>query len=99
MKRSLLILVSLVLAAIVALSIIKPHQMVSPGNLMPAHASLESDCFACHAPWRGAAPDRCLSCHTLADIGVRTTKGIPPQGERPACFSSGAQRTQLPGLP
>lgn len=76
MKRSPLILASLVLAAIVALSIIKPHQMVSPGNLMPAHASLEGDCFACHAPWRGAAPDRCLSCHALADIGVRTTKGI-----------------------
>lgn len=82
MKRSLLILVSLVLATIFTLSIIKPHQMVSPGNLMPAHASLEGDCFACHAPWRGATADRCLSCHALADIGVRTTKGIRIRKEK-----------------
>ncbi len=77
MKRSLLIMVALVLAAIIALSIVKPHQMVSPGNLMPAHASLEGNCFACHAPWRGASPERCLSCHALANIGVLTTKGVP----------------------
>jgi hypothetical protein len=51
--------------------------MVSPGALVPAHAELESYCFACHAPFRGAASDRCVGCHVVADIGVRTTSGAP----------------------
>ena len=51
--------------------------MVAPGPLLPAHAELETDCFACHAPLRGAAPARCVACHALPDIGLRTTKGVP----------------------
>jgi hypothetical protein len=51
--------------------------MVAPGALMPAHAALTTDCFACHAPLRGVASDRCVSCHVVADIGLRSTKGAP----------------------
>ncbi len=77
MKRSwLLALISVNLAALVALVFIYPHLMVSPGPVMPAHAEVATDCFACHAPLRGAAADRCITCHALPDIGLRTSKGV-----------------------
>lgn len=76
MKRSLWISFSLVLVAIIALSFVRPHEMVSPGNVIPAHAALESNCFACHAPFRGASAERCTTCHVVADIGLHTTKGV-----------------------
>jgi hypothetical protein len=65
------------LVALLVLVFVYPHQMVAPGPLLPAHAELETDCFACHAPLRGAAPARCVACHALPDIGLRTTKGVP----------------------
>ena len=78
MKRGwLLALITLNLAGLVALVFVYPHLMVSPGAVVPAHAEINTDCFACHAPLRGAAADRCIKCHALADIGVRTTKGAP----------------------
>lgn len=85
MKRSVWIAVSLLLAAIITLSFVRPHEMVSPGNLIPAHVNLERNCFACHAPFQGASAERCTTCHVVADIGLRTTKGvvIPPSERRP----------------
>lgn len=77
MKRPWIMLIVVVnLAVIVALAFIYPHLMVSPGPLVPAHAQLATDCFACHAPLRGASADRCVSCHAVADIGVRSTTGV-----------------------
>ncbi len=86
MTRAVWLTVSLVLAAIVALSIVHPHPMLSPGNLIPAHAALQDDCFACHAPLRGASAQRCIACHRVADIGLRTTTGAAIQraANRPA---------------
>ena len=65
------------LAAVVSLVFAFPHQMVSPGNLKPAHSKLQQDCFACHMPLGGASPRRCISCHAISDIGRRTTAGKP----------------------
>jgi Class III cytochrome C family/Cytochrome c554 and c-prime len=64
------------LLVLVALAFKYPHLMVAPGALEPEHAALATDCFACHAPLRGASADRCMTCHALADIGLRTTKGV-----------------------
>lgn len=64
------------LMALIALVFAYPHLMVSPGPLVSAHAGLATDCFACHAPLRGAAAGRCVTCHALPDIGVRTSKGV-----------------------
>jgi hypothetical protein len=64
------------LLMLVALVFAYPHLMVGPGPLVPAHADLATDCFACHAPLRGASADRCIACHALPDIGLRTTKGV-----------------------
>ncbi len=76
-RRWMLIVIAVSLIGCLALVFIYPHQMVAPGPLIPAHASLETDCFACHAPLRGASAERCIGCHTVADIGLRTTKGAP----------------------
>ncbi len=76
-RRWLLVLIALNLAGIAALVFAYPHLMVSPGPLIQGHAALEANCFACHAPLRGAAPERCIKCHALPDIGLRTTKGLP----------------------
>ena len=75
-----------VLAGVIALAFFYPHEMVSPGNLTAAHADLESDCFACHVPFRGVSSGRCINCHVVADIGLKTTKGVTIAGRngRPA---------------
>jgi hypothetical protein len=77
-KRPLLpVVVALNLVAVLALVFIYPHLMVSPGALISGHAGLATDCFACHAPWRGASSKLCIECHVPADIGLRTTAGVP----------------------
>ena len=84
MKRPpwLPIVIAANLVVLVALAFVYPHLMVSPGPLSTGHAELTTDCFACHAPWRGAAAARCTECHVLADIGLRSTRGValPQQG-------------------
>ena len=89
MKRPWLLLVVIAnLAAVLALVFIYPDLMVGPGPLSKGHAELATDCFACHAPLRGASSQRCASCHAVADIGLRTTLGVavveaaPPPGVR-----------------
>ncbi len=74
------IVISANLLALVALVFVYPHLMVSPGALVPEHAALATDCFACHAPLRGASAERCIACHALPDIGLRTTLGVAITG-------------------
>lgn len=76
-RRWLLLVISLNLLVLVGLAFVYPRQMVSPGPLTPSHAALAHDCFACHAPLRGATANRCVACHVVADIGRLTTTGIP----------------------
>lgn len=73
----LLTVIALNLVALVALAFVYPHLMVSPGPLVRGHDDLTRDCFACHAPLRGASSARCVECHAVADVGLRTTKGVP----------------------
>lgn len=78
MKRGwILIVIGINLLAVLALAFAYPHLMLSPGALVSGHAELATDCFACHAPLRGARSERCIECHALPDIGLRTTRGIP----------------------
>ncbi|HEY0824955.1 MAG TPA: cytochrome c3 family protein, partial [Ramlibacter sp.] len=83
----LLAVIALNLAALLVLAFAFPHLMVSPGPLVKGHAELATDCFACHAPWRGASSARCVECHRPADVGLRTTRGMPiPAGTVKAGF-------------
>lgn len=84
--------VAAALVAVVSLVFVRPHQMVSPGNLIPAHDALQQDCFACHAPFRGVASERCQQCHAVEDIGRRTTKGAPIAWTRPPFHQALATR-------
>ena len=56
------------LIGLIVLAFVYPSTMVSPGALVPAHAELAGNCFACHAPFRGAAFDRCVKCHALSPM-------------------------------
>ena len=73
------------LVALVGLAFAYPQLMLSPGPVVAAHAEIGTDCFACHQPWRGAAAERCIACHALPDIGLRTTQGaaIVPSAAQP----------------
>jgi len=64
-----------VLAALLALCLWQPDAWLAPGHVSPGHAALADDCFACHAPMRGASDARCTPCHKPADIGRRTVAG------------------------
>ncbi len=87
MKRPWIwILICLNLGIAVVLVFVYPHLMVSPGPVVAGHAEIASDCFACHAPFRGASSDRCVACHAVSGIGLRTTKGqtLPPKAAKAA---------------
>jgi hypothetical protein len=77
MKRWLLAVIATFLAGIVALAFAFPAPMLAPGALIPAHAPFADDCFACHAPLRGAVAERCTACHAVAGIGRKTVAGVP----------------------
>ena len=77
MTRTLKIILAANLLALAVLAFVYPHLMISPGKLIPGHAKLETDCFACHAPLAGAESERCITCHKPADIGRLTTTGLP----------------------
>ncbi|MEO6217002.1 MAG: cytochrome c3 family protein [Sphingomonas sp.] len=70
------ILIAANLCGLIVLAFVWPHLMVAPGPLIPAHAEITRDCFACHVPFKGVSEDRCAACHKVADIGIRTTKGV-----------------------
>ena len=76
-QRWVLLLIAANLVGITALVFLYPHFMVAPGPLVRSHASLETNCFVCHAPLRGAVAERCIACHMVSEIGLRTTKGAP----------------------
>jgi hypothetical protein len=53
----------------------KRESMLSPGHLLAEHADIERACFRCHSPFRGADTARCVSCHRIDAIGLRTVSG------------------------
>jgi hypothetical protein len=81
--RWLWIAISANLLVLVALAFIYPHLMVGPGPLVAGHAEIATDCFACHTPGRGATAERCIACHALPDIGLRTTQGAAVVNAKP----------------
>ena len=85
--RWLWIVISANLLVLVALAFIYPHLMVGPGPVVAGHAELATDCFACHTPLRGATADRCIACHALPDIGLRTTRGAAIVNAKPVKVS------------
>jgi hypothetical protein len=75
MKRVIKFVLAANLLVLTVLVFVWPQFMVGPGKLIPGHQDLDSDCFACHAPFRGADSGRCVTCHKPADVGLVTTTG------------------------
>ena len=51
-----------------------PHAMLNPGELMASHQELNEKCLDCHQPFWGIDSKKCITCHTLSDIGKDTTE-------------------------
>ncbi|OOZ43122.1 cytochrome c3 family protein [Solemya velum gill symbiont] len=75
-NKTIILIVAVNLAILVLLAIFYPHLMISPGKPIEAHAELATDCFACHTPFIGSRPDKCIVCHKVEEIGLKTTKGL-----------------------
>ena len=75
-NKTVIFIVTAILAALVLLTIFFPHLMISPGRPINAHAELATDCFACHTPLIGSTPEKCIVCHKVEEIGIKTTKGL-----------------------
>ncbi|MBS4018353.1 cytochrome c3 family protein [Azonexus hydrophilus] len=75
MSKTLKIILAINLIALAVLTFAYPHLMVGPGKLIAAHSKLETDCFACHAPFFGTANERCIACHKPEEIGKLTSLG------------------------
>lgn len=73
--------VATVVIALIALTIYSPERMIRPGKTIEAHAEIADDCFACHTPFIGSRPSKCIACHEVDYIGITTTKGLPIEAE------------------
>ncbi len=81
-KKPIFYIVAANLALLVLITFLYPQWMVAPGPPIEAHAALETDCFACHTPFIGSRPAKCVQCHQPAEIGLVTTKGLAIANER-----------------
>jgi len=76
-RRPLLTVIASSLVILLLLSFLLPQQMIAPGRLIDEHENFADDCFACHTPLFGSTANKCIECHTVDDIGIRTTTGKP----------------------
>lgn len=84
MKRSwILAVIAANLAALITLVFLYPEAMISPGRLSPAHSDPPVACAACHLPFRGTTAEKCMGCHAVATIGLKTSRGQPLARTRP----------------
>ncbi len=60
------------LAILVALAIFAPHITIVPGKTIDAHAEIAKDCFACHRPFLGSGPTKCVTCHKVVEFALWT---------------------------
>jgi hypothetical protein len=77
MARLLFWIVAAGLLVTLAMVLMHPGSMLSPGTLTRAHADLTDDCFACHQPLFGSTSAKCMKCHEPSRIGSVTTRGVP----------------------
>jgi hypothetical protein len=77
-----LLIVTLNLVVLVALVLFLPELTVMPGNPIQAHEEITQDCFACHTPFLGSTPGKCINCHKVEEIGLKTTKGESIEAEQ-----------------
>ena len=58
---------------VISLLIIKfPHTLINPGELSNGHQKFNNDCFSCHTPFQGVHNMKCIACHQLDKIGLKS---------------------------
>ena len=82
MKKAVLVSALIIATLVVVASFLKPQLLVSPGKPIAAHQEFASDCFACHTPFLGSSASKCIECHAVDDIGIKTTRGVSIAGEK-----------------
>lgn len=60
-----------------------PRRMVAPGPLHEGHARLSGSCRSCHVPFSGPSVDKCVTCHPVSSIGLKTVDGAVRTPQRP----------------
>lgn len=68
--------------AIIAIVVVFPHQMLSPGNLYEAHSDLKNNCLACHVIGSGTPNESCISCHKINEIGTKNKSAVASSTNR-----------------
>lgn len=81
-KRQILYFIATLLVVVVLVVFLKPGMLISPGELISGHSEFADDCFACHSPLRGSTAEKCIACHKIDEIGIKTTKGKDITGEK-----------------
>ena len=76
MKRAVFAFAVLAAIAAMVASVARPLLLVSPGKPIAAHEEFATDCFACHTPFLGSSAGKCIECHTVDEIGIKTTRGV-----------------------
>ena len=76
MKKWVLAFAVIAAMAAVVFAFARPQQFVSPGKPIAAHEEFAADCFACHTPFLGISAGKCIECHTVDEIGIKTTRGV-----------------------
>jgi hypothetical protein len=59
----------LAIGLVIFLIIKFPHATINPGELAESHQKLNNECLSCHKPFGGISSEKCISCHSLKDIG------------------------------
>ena len=63
MNRRQLLIAGGVTSALAMVLLLSLHLTYSPGPVSLGHRHFQSQCAACHEPWRGATNAGCLDCH------------------------------------
>lgn len=84
--RALIAALALGAGALIAALIFFPNLMISPGRLKPVHEFLNKDCLACHTPFQGPSPSKCLSCHAGIMSDVASKHSFRHRPDATTCF-------------
>lgn len=67
------------LVAVTLAALFDPVRWLMPGHVTPEHRKIESDCLACHAPFRGTPAQRCVDCHDPRALTPAAAKAATPR--------------------
>ena len=82
MKKIVFAFAIVVAGGVVLATFTNPLLLVSPGRTIDAHEEFAADCFACHTPLLGSRAGKCIECHKVDEIGLRTSRGVPIEHEK-----------------